>query len=67
MRYNVLILYPEHLADFYGECFLWTGEADSEDTATNQAKWDMVEANADPDNLFDDLIVSLVVKGGEVL
>lgn len=66
MTYNVLILYPEHLADFYGECYVWSGEAESEDMAVHQAKWDMVEANNYPDGMFNDLVVSLVVKGGEV-
>lgn len=67
MTYNVLILYPEHLADFYGECYVWSGEAESEDMAVHQAKREMIEANADPDWMSKDLVVSLVVRGGEVL
>lgn len=67
MIYHVMILYPELFADFYGECYVWSGEAASEGKAICQAKLDMVEANADSGLAHNDLVVSLVIKGGEVL
>lgn len=65
--YHVLLLYPEHLANYYGETYLSepikTEQGDSH--AVSIAKRDCTIGNEQPEGWADDFIVLLVMKGGE--
>lgn len=70
--YHVLLLYPEHFANHYGETYCDRIEAENEDQAVCIAKHECLEnikVGVDPDPGFDvdGLVCLLVVKGGEVV
>ena len=70
--YHVLLLYPDYVADYFGESYFSDPiDASSPYEAADIAKSACVEANMcgdDPVPNFEkeDLVVLLVVKGGEV-
>ena len=72
-QYAVLVMYPDYIADSYGETYLYQGEHENYLDAREAAQKEARKANyADEDLLeFDvseqDFLVLLVVKGGQVV
>jgi hypothetical protein len=72
-KYSVLLMYPDYLAESYGETYLYQGDHESAlkareaaQTAARQANYTDAEAvEAGVSDL--DFSVLLVVKGGEVV
>ncbi len=67
-HYHVLLLYPEHIANYYAEAYLSEQIlANSEQEAVAQARKDCAEGNEQGPNWADNFTVLLVVKNGEIL
>ena len=69
--YRVLLLYPDHMAVQYGDTYLSDPTyTETPEEAIEKAKVDCCDSNEiDPDDRpdFDDFVVLLVVKGGEII
>ena len=67
--YQILLLYPEHIANYYGDTYL----SDSITTdrgysrAISIARRNCEEGNEQPEGWADNFIVLLIVKNGEIL
>jgi hypothetical protein len=70
-QYRVLLLYPDHMAVQYGDTYLSDPiHTDTPEEAVIKAKTDCCDSNSFPIEDrpdFDDFVVLLVVKGGEII
>ena len=71
--YHVLLMYPDYLADSYGETYLYEGEHENDLEAREAAQKEARKAKCRDEDLLEfdvseqDFSVLLVVKGGQVV
>ena len=64
--YHVLLLYPQHIANYYGEAYLSDPIlANNCDVATTIARRECAQSNEQPEDWAEDFQVLLIMKGGE--
>ena len=67
--YHILLLYPEHIANYYGDTYL--SDPITTDRGYNHAiaiaRRDCAISNEQEPNWADDFTVLLVIKNGEIL
>ena len=72
MRYHVLLMYPDYLANQYGETYLYQGEHENHLEAREAAQRTARQANYSDAEAIEsgvtdeDFSVLLIVRGGEV-
>ena len=67
--YHILLLYPEHITNYYGDTYLSDPIATDRgyNHAIAQARRDCAASNEQPEDWADNFTVLLIVKNGEIL